>query len=287
MITQTMDKVVEGYRAVESPYVPRWAKVVSTRPMTRTERFFELALMDGKPMDYQPGQFLMASVLGVGEAPFSISSTPTRRGSLEICLRHVGEVTHALHQLSPGDIIGVRGPYGRGFPIEMLEGQDLLFVTGGLGLIPLRSLINFSIDRRERFGRIIVLSGSKTPEEILFPDELAQWSRCKDVEVQMTVDRPDDRWTGNVGVITTLIPDVDLDPRTTVAAVVGPPVMYRFVILELLSRGIPEDRIFVSLERRMKCGIGKCGHCQINNQYVCQDGPVFSYARIKNLPEAL
>lgn len=287
MIAQAARRIGPSPHEIESPYTPGWAEIASVRPMTAAERFFEVVPLDGRSIAYQPGQFMMVSVMGVGEAPFSISSSPTRKGVLEFCLRQVGEVTRALHQLSPGSVIGLRGPYGRGFPVEAMEGRDLLIIAGGLGLIPLRSLINFAIDRRERFGRVIILSGTKTPEETLFVEEQARWSRCKDVELLTAVDRPNEAWQGNVGVITTLIPKVDFNPRTTMAAVVGPLVMYRFVLLELLSRGLPEEQILVSLERRMKCGTGKCGHCQINNLYVCRDGPVFSYARIKHLPEAL
>jgi sulfhydrogenase subunit gamma (sulfur reductase) len=168
-----------------------------------------------------------------------------------------------------------------------MRGKDVLFAAGGLGLAPLRSLINQVLDERGAFGRVIILYGTKNPREILFKEELLQWAEQDDVEFHMTVDRADESWKGNVGVITTLFPKVTINPRNTVAATCGPPIMYRFVLMEMLGKGIPETQIYLSLERRMKCGVGKCGHCQINDLYCCQDGPVFTYSQIKGVEEAL
>jgi NAD(P)H-flavin reductase len=192
-----------------------------------------------------------------------------------------------MHNLQPGDYLGIRGPFGKSFPIASMKGKDILFAAGGLGLAPLRSLINEVLDQRGSFGRVIILYGTKNPSEILFKDELLEWAEREDVEFHMTVDRGDENWRGHVGVITTLFPRVTLNPRNTVAATCGPPIMYRFVLMELLGKGIPESQIYLSLERRMKCGVGKCGHCQINDLYCCQDGPVFCYRDIKGLEEAL
>jgi NAD(P)H-flavin reductase len=228
------------------------------------------------------------SVLGVGEAPISISSSPSRsNGAFELCVRRTGDVSGALHRLQAGQVVGVRGPFGHGFPLERFYGKDILFAPGGLGLAPVRSLINQVLDERGRFGKVTILYGAKSPAELLFKDELAEWSARADVEVHVTVDRPNEGWAGNVGVITTLFPKVRVYARNTVAVVCGPPVMYRFVLMELLGKGIPEGNIYLSLERRMKCGVGKCGHCQINHIYTCRSGPVFSYAEIKGVQEAL
>jgi NAD(P)H-flavin reductase len=202
-------------------------------------------------------------------------------------VRAVGDVTNALHRMEPGDWVGIRGPFGHGFPVEKMRGKDLLFAAGGLGLAPLRSLIQFALDERESFGRVIILYGARNPSELLFTDELAEWAQRRDVEFHLTVDRADATWKGHVGVITTLFPGVAVNPRSTVAVTCGPPIMYRFVLIELLAKGIPENQIYLSLERRMKCGVGKCGHCQINGVYCCQEGPVFSYAQIKGLKEAI
>lgn len=271
-----------------SIYLPTPARIVDVRPMTRLEKLFTLELPAGMSLGHRPGQFVELSVLGVGEAPISISSSPSRsNGTFELCVRRAGNLTGALHRLGPGDVVGVRGPFGRGFPFERFRGKDLLFAPGGLGLAPLRSLINQVLDERGNYGRVIILYGARNPSELLFTDELAEWEARDDVELHVTVDHPDENWEGNVGVITTLFPKVQVYARNTVAITVGPPVMYRFVLVELLGKGISEGNIWLSLERRMKCGVGKCGHCQMNHVYTCQEGPSFTYAQIKHLEEAL
>lgn len=271
-----------------SIYLPTPARIRSIRPLAKLEKLFTLELPPGLSLNHRPGQFVELSVMGVGEAPISISSSPSRsNGAFELCVRQAGDLTGVLHRMGPGDVLGVRGPFGRGFPVERFRGKDILFAPGGLGLAPLRSLINQVLDERGSFGRVIVLYGARNPSELLFADELDEWRQRGDVELHVTVDRPDDAWTGSVGVITTLFSKVDIYARNTVAVTVGPPVMYRFVLMELLGKGIPEGNIWLSLERRMKCGVGKCGHCQMQNVYTCQSGPSFSYAEIKHLEEAL
>jgi NAD(P)H-flavin reductase len=272
----------------ESIYLPQPARIVTVRQMTALEKLFTLELQGGLSLGHAPGQFLEVSALGVGEAPISISSSPSRsNGTFELCMRRAGDVTGALHRMQAGQVIGVRGPFGHGFPVEHFLGKDILFASGGLGLAPARSLINQVLDERGKYGRVIILYGAKHPSELLFMDEVAQWRGRDDVEVYLSVDRPVEGWTGNVGVITTLFPQVQVYARNTVAVVVGPPAMYRFVLMELLGKGILEGNIWLSLERRMKCGVGKCGHCQMNHIYTCQSGPVFSYAEIKGVQEAL
>lgn len=283
-MTKTMKEALHS----PSIYMPIPAWITNIRPMTKLEKLFTIELPNGMSLNHDPGQFVEVSVFGVGEAPISISSSPSRSdGSFELCVRRVGGLTNALHSLEIGSTIGIRGPFGRGFPIYRFHGKDMLFVPGGLGLAPLRSLIGQVLDERHNFGRIIILYGVRHPSEQLFKDELAEWEARDDVELHLTVDRPDDDWKGNVGVITILFPKVQLHARNTVAVTVGPPVMYRFVLAELLAKGIPEGNIWLSLERRMKCGVGKCGHCQIHHIYTCQEGPSFSYAEIKHLKEAL
>ncbi len=273
---------------VGSIYVPSPAKIVKIEQMTALEKLFTIELPEGQSLGHEPGQFVEVSLFGIGEAPISITSSPSRsNGSFELCVRKVGDVTTALHKLPVGATIGVRGPFGHGFQVDQMRGKDILFAAGGLGLAPARSLINQVLDERASFGRVIILYGAKNPSELLFRDELAAWAERKDVEFHLTVDRPDATWTGNVGVITTLFKFVTVSPRNTVAVTVGPPIMYRFVLMELLSKGIPENQIWMSLERRMKCGVGKCGHCQINNLYCCQQGPAFTYAQVKGIEEAI
>ncbi len=270
----------------DSGYRLKNAKILQKKKLTENEMFFKIALSDGETLDHEPGQFIMVSLLGVGEVPISVCSSPTRRDSFELCVRAVGKVTRSLHKLEAGDEIGIRGPYGKGFPIRILEGNDLLIIAGGLGIAPLRSLITYVLDNRRDFGKIHILFGCKEPKDMLFSDELEGWNQRTDLHYACTVDRAAPEWAGNIGVITTLIPGVDIEPPRTFAAVVGPPIMYNFVIKELLSKGIPESQILLSFERNMKCGNGKCGRCQIQNLYVCQDGPVFNYEQIKNLSEA-
>jgi sulfhydrogenase subunit gamma (sulfur reductase) len=282
-----MESVIATARE-ESVYLPVMARLLKVEQMTELERLFVLQLPGGRSLGNAPGQFVEVSLMGIGEAPISISSSPSRsNGIFELCIRRVGDLTSALHRLEAGQVVGVRGPFGHGFPVEKMRGKDVLFAAGGLGLAPLRSLINQVLDERGAFGRVIILYGTKNPREILFKEELLQWAEQDDVEFHMTVDRADESWKGNVGVITTLFPKVTINPRNTVAATCGPPIMYRFVLMEMLGKGIPETQIYLSLERRMKCGVGKCGHCQINDLYCCQDGPVFTYSQIKGVEEAL
>ena len=269
-------------------FFPEMALITKIEALNDTNKLFTVELPKGHSLNHRPGQFVEVSMLGIGEAPISISSSPSRsNGMFELCVRHVGDVTGALHRLNPGAKVGIRGPFGHGFPIEKFRGKDMLFAPGGLGLAPLRSLINQVLDERALFGRVIILYGARNPSELLFKDELKQWAERDDLELHLTVDRGNETWTGHVGVITTLFKDISVNPRNTVAFTVGPPVMYRFVLMEFLGQGISEGNIYLSLERRMKCGVGKCGHCQIHNIYTCQSGPVFAYRDIKGLEEAL
>lgn len=269
-------------------YLPILARINRVRSMTNLEKLFNLELPEGASLGHRPGQFVEVSILGVGEAPISISSSPSRsNGHFELCVRRVGDVTNAMHKLEAGAMVGIRGPFGRGFPYEKFRGKDVLFAPGGLGLAPLRSLINQVLDERSTFGRVTILYGARNPAELLFKEELQEWAERGDLELHITVDRGDENWTGNVGVITTLFRKISINPRNTVAITCGPPVMYRFVLMELLGKGISNGNIYLSLERHMKCGVGKCGHCQINNVYACQSGPVFPYSEIMGLEEAL
>ena len=270
-----------------SIYLPEPATVVKVEQMTATEKLFELRLNSGRELGHQPGQFIEISVMGIGEAPISISSSPTKKDGFQLAVRQVGRLTGALHRLTAGSHVGIRGPFGTNFPIEEAKGKDLLFVGGGIGLVPLRSFINYVLDNRDDYGRVIILFGSRNPAERLFRDELDEWTKRDDIEFLESVDRADDSWKGNVGVITTLFPKFEFEPDRTVCTIVGPPVMYKFVLLELEQRNVPHENMFLSLERRMKCGVGKCGHCQIQDLYACKDGPVFRYSDISDYREAI
>jgi NAD(P)H-flavin reductase len=278
---------MQAVEQVKSPYLPEKATIKSIASLTETERLFTLTLDSGRNLGHTPGQFVEVSLFGIGEGPISISSPPADDNSFELGVRAAGNLTRAMHKLAAGDTLGIRGPFGNGFPVETLMGKDLLFVAGGIGLVPLRSLIKYSLTHRNAFGRIIILFGARSPKERLFTDELADWSSRTDVEFLETVDRGDESWKGNVGVITTLFKKISIDPRRTAALIVGPPVMYKYALLEVQAKEVPKQNIWLSLERRMKCGLGKCGHCQINNYYVCQEGPVFTFAQIEDREEAL
>jgi NAD(P)H-flavin reductase len=274
----------------EDIYLPQPATLTNVRPMTKGEKYFHVKVDGAGQCAYMPGQFMEISMPGIGECPISISSSPTRTGdaAFEMVIRDAGSVTHALHQLEPGDRIGVRGPFGTQFPVDTaMRGKDVLFVCGGIGLVPVRSAIHYVLDHRDEFGRVTVLFGTRSPRERLFPGELYDLKTRADVVFKETVDMADPSWAGNVGVITTLIPAVELDPHNTIAVICGPPIMYRFVLVELQKLQFATRHIYVSLERRMKCGVGKCGHCQINGLYACQEGPVFNYADITSVREAI
>ena len=270
-----------------SPYLPKWAEITRIEKLTESEKLFEMRLVSGEPLGHAPGQFVELSVMGIGEAPISVSSAPKENNGFELAIRKVGNLTTAIHNSVIGDKVGIRGPFGTHFPVEEAKGKDLLFVAGGIGLVPLRSFIHFVLDHRDEYGEVMILFGARNPSERLFLDELEQWESRADIIYLDSVDQPGPGWKGHVGVITTLFSEIDVDSSRTYCIVVGPPVMYRFVILEAKAKGIPDRKIFLSLERRMKCGIGKCGHCQINHLYVCQDGPVFRYTDIFDLEEAL
>lgn len=283
-----MTRLLDNVRHSESIYMPVPARITAVKPLTAHENLYTVTLPHELSLDHEPGQFVQVTVFGVGEAPISICSSPSRsNGTFELCVRRVGDLTNVIHALEPGGIIGIRGPFGRSFPLEQFRGKDLLFVAGGLGLAPLRSLINEVLDERGNYRRVIILYGARTPQDLLFRDELDEWLERDDVELHLTVDQPTDEWSHGRGVITTLFGNISIAPRNTIAIVVGPPVMYRFVLQELLRLNVAKGNIWLSFERRMKCGVGKCGHCQLNHLYTCQAGPSFSYAEIEHLEEAL
>jgi NAD(P)H-flavin reductase len=270
---------------VENIFLPREVTIVRSEQATPTEKHFTLRMTDGQPMEYQPGQIVELSLFGYGEIPIGIASSPTRKNTFDLVVRSVGRVSGAINKLGKSQSVYVRGPLGQGFDLTRLRGQDVLIVAGGIGLCPTRSLIQYILDRRDEFKRFVLFYGAREPGLQLFTDDLAKWRTANDVEYYETVDKSDSSWTGNVGVITTLFPKVELKPETR-AVICGPPIFYRFVVRELDLIGIPRENVFVDLERRMKCGVGKCGHCQINDKYVCVDGPVFSFADVQGLEEA-
>jgi len=232
---------------------------------------------------FAPGQFNMLYVFGVGEVPISISGDPANKQTIVHTTRAVGAVTKAMRKLKRGDTLGMRGPFGSSWPVGEAAGSDVVILTGGIGLAPLRPAIYHVLANREKYGKVVLLYGTRTPADMLYRRELEQWRSRFDIEVQITVDRAMNGWHGNVGVVTTLIHRAHFDPHNAVAMVCGPEIMMRFAIIELHKRGLTDERIFVSMERNMKCGIGFCGHCQYGPTFICKDGPVYPYSSIKDI----
>lgn len=249
-----------------------------------THDTFTLALEatdGGAPMHPAPGQFNMLYAFGTGESAISISGDPGAGDERLIhTIRRVGTVTSALERLRPGDQIGVRGPFGTPWPMDELRGRDLVFVAGGIGLAPLRPAICHAFARRDHFGKIVILAGARSPEDVLYPSQLDAWKTQEKTECRVTVDRADKDWARNVGVVTRLIPSADFDDSNATALICGPEIMMRYTAIELRKRGLSDDRIFVTMERNMKCAVAFCGHCQLGPEFVCKDGPVFRYDSI-------
>ncbi len=269
----------------DNVYLPHIAVVEEIIDETYDTRTFHFNFKDEKlrkEFTFESGQFGEYSVLGMGEAPFCISSSPTRSEHLECTVRRVGRVTNALHRLGVGAEIGFRGPYGNSFPLDFLQGKNLVFVAGGIGLAPLRSLIWNVIDNRDKYKNIDIIYGARTPADLCFRYDLDTWSTDKTLNTVTTVDRGDEKWKGRVGLVPVVLGEVAPSASNAVAIVCGPPIMIRFTFPALEKLGFTPEQMITTLEKRMKCGIGKCGRCNIGNLYVCRDGPVFTYAQIKS-----
>lgn len=267
---------------LQQPMMPLLAHVRRHRKETQDTFTLEIEIDRQEEFRFLPGQFNMLYVFGVGEVPISISGDPSHNHQLTHTTREVGTVTRAMRQLKPDDPIGIRGPFGIPWPVEAAEGHDVVIVAGGIGLAPLRPVVYHLLVNRDRYRRVVLLYGARRPEDILFRKDISKWSSRLDFDVHVTVDRATRRWHGNVGVITTLIPRAPFDPVHSVAMVCGPEIMMHFAVQELQRRGVDASRIYVSMERNMKCAIGLCGHCQFGPHFVCKDGPVFRFDQIED-----
>jgi NAD(P)H-flavin reductase len=264
--------------------LPRSFRVTRVRRELADVWTLELNALDGEdPVRFRPGQFTMVYVLGIGEVPLSISGDPATPEVLVHTVRAVGTVTRAVCAARKDDVLGVRGPFGEGWPVEGALGRDVVIMAGGLGLAPLRPLVRAIVAERGAFGRVVLLIGARTPATLLFSREVSRWRARFDLDVRATVDAGDSTWNGDVGVITTLLPRATFDPASTTAFVCGPEVMMRFAAAALVHRGVPPQMVFLSMERNMKCAVGVCGHCQFGPAFVCKDGPVLSYSRIRDM----
>jgi len=265
------------------PMLPYWAEIVNITPEAPGITTYWLRFLDPlvrRGFRFRPGQFNMLYLPGYGESAISISSDPENTEVIGHTVRHTGNVTQNISRLKVGDVLGVRGPFGSYWPIEQFKGSDLILGTGGVGLPPLRPVIYYAMKHRQEFGRIVLLYGARTPKDLQYPHEYETWENAG-IETMITVDRADETWEGQVGVVPLLFYRLRMDPKKSVVMTCGPEIMIRFVVFEALARRVPSDHIFVSLERNMKCGLGQCGHCQIGPYFVCKDGPVFSFEALE------
>jgi len=282
-----MEQVPEAEMILEttldSHFVPRPFRVKKIKHETHDVFTLELSPEEGNPLLFRPGQFNMVYVHGAGEVPVSISGDPAEPGTLIHTVRAVGAVTMGMKSIRQGDVLGVRGPYGTPWPIDEAVGSDFIIVAGGIGIAPLRPVIYEALRRRQQFGKLVLLYGTREPDDIVFAKTLEEWRSRFDFHVFVTVDRALGGWKGHVGVVTGLLPKASFEPANTIAMVCGPEVMMRFTALELLKLGVDPKQIYLSMERNMKCGIGLCGHCQFGPYFVCREGPIFPYPRLKQL----
>ncbi len=268
---------------IENIYLPQEALIKEVIVENSSISTFVLEFTDPvirKEFSYKPGQFVMVTVPGQGEAPISISSTPTRKGNIHLSVRKAGRLTNALHGMHKGECIGIRGPYGRPFPVEELSGRNLLFVAGGIGLAPLRSVIDYCLDHEGQYGSIILLYGSRSPSDIAFGADIEAWKKSASVEVHLSVDVSEPGWKGRVGLVTSLLDEISVDAKDCSALLCGPSVMIDAVSSKLFDMGFSPEDIIATLERNMKCGVGLCGHCYMDGRLVCRHGPVFRLSQL-------
>ena len=267
--------------------IPSVAVITDVRTDTPDVKTFRVLTPDGKkPFEHMPGQCAMLSIPGVGEALFSITSSPTNREYMEFSIKKCGCLTSWIHMLEPGQQITIRGPYGNGFPVETeLRGKDMLFIAGGIGLAPLRSVINYCLDNRENYGKLQIIYGSRSKDDLVdYQEIIDEWMKAENVEVNLTIDREQEGWDGHVGFVPNYVKELSPDLGMTVL-MCGPPIMIKFSLAGLKELGFTDTQVYTTMELRMKCGIGKCGRCNIGNKYVCKDGPVFRFDELGELPD--
>jgi NAD(P)H-flavin reductase len=282
-MSHALDPIATGPSGPPDPMAPRPYRIASSRQDTRDTLTLDLEPVGGTPLRYKAGQFTMLHVFGIGEIPVSISGDPTKDGPLEHTIRDVGSVSHALVTAGVGAVVGVRGPFGTPWDVGVGRGGDVVFVAGGIGLAPLRPALLEVLANRDAYDRVVLLYGARTPEDILFEEELRSWTKDHGVAVDVTVDSGQHAWRGNVGLVTTLVPRATFDPGNTIALVCGPEIMMTYTAAALSGCGVPDSRIQMSMERNMKCGVGLCGHCQMREHFICVDGPVLTYDRLAPL----
>jgi NAD(P)H-flavin reductase len=274
---------------MQNPYIPNSAKIEKITEETSDIKTFKIVFQDEKlrqEFSYRPGQFVEFSVYGIGEAPFCLASSPTRKEYIECSIKKLGKVTQAIHELEEGNVVGIRGPYGNGFPVVEMQGKNLIFVGGGIGIAPLRSLIWYCLDNRKDFRDIIIIYGARSVADLVYKEELRKWEQKHRVKTILTVDPGGETkdWKRKIGFVPKILEEVNPSPENSFVITCGPPIMIKFTLLSLIEMKFTPEQIITTLERQMRCGIGKCGHCMIGHLYVCKDGPVFSCAELEKLP---
>ncbi len=270
------------------PFIPYLATVRSVVDLTPDVKLFTVDFNDPAVQEsftYRPGQFAFVSVFGMGEVPFGITSVARRNEGLQFAVRRVGTVTNALHEVREGDTVGVRGPFGNSFPLEDYEGKNIFIIGGGIGMAPLRPVINTVLDRRDSYGDLLIINGARTPQDLVFAPEFDVWAQSPRTKVELTVDRGDDNWTGRVALIPDVVRDIKPSSENVIAITCGPPIMIHFTLQALKELGFADRQIVTTLESNMKCGLGKCARCNVGDKYVCKDGPVFDFEQISQLFE--
>jgi sulfhydrogenase subunit gamma (sulfur reductase) len=272
----------------ESPFIPYLAALRTVTQLTPDIKLLNVELEDPDlrdNFDYKPGQFALLSAFGEGEAPFGIASLPQQKNGLEFAVRRIGTVTRALQELEPGDTLGVRGPFGNYFPLEDYEGKNIIIIGGGIGMAPLRPVINRILERRNNYEELLIINGARTPQDLVFQPEFPIWMEAPRTRLELTVDRGDEQWEGRIALVPDVVKKLAPSSDNTIAIICGPPIMIRFTLAGLRDLGFKDDQIVTTLEAKMKCGLGKCARCNIGEKYVCQDGPVFTLEQISQLLE--
>jgi len=269
-----------------SPFVPKLATMRGAADLTPDIKLFSFELDDpAAEFDYKPGQFAFVSAFGVGEGPFGLCSVAYRKERLEFAIRRVGTVTNALHRLEPGAKVGLRGPFGNYFPLEDYRGKNIVIIGGGIGMAPLRPVINTLLDHRADYGHILIINGARSPADLVFQPEFETWTKASHTTLELTVDRGDEAWTGRVALVPQVVAELHPSPENSVAIICGPPIMIRFTLQGLKALDFANEQIVTTLEGKMKCGLGKCARCNVGDKYICQDGPVFNFEQISSFIE--
>ena len=272
----------------DSPFLPYPARLRESRDLTPDVKLLRVELEDGREnFRYQPGQFAFLSAFGMGEAPFTFAGYPREAGVLEFAIRKVGTVSGALHELEEGEPLGVRGPFGNSFPLEDYRGKDIVIIGGGIGLAPLRPVIQAILARREEYGDLLIIYGARTPADLAFAHEFPSWAEAPRTRVELTVDRGNEGWSGRVALVPAVVKELKPSPQNTITITCGPPIMIRFVLAELKALNFAPQQIVTTLEAKMKCGLGKCARCNIGEKYICQDGPVFTLQEVASFLEQI